>query len=86
MYLSFAGIYEALKNSPGISLYSLGGSYRRTPESFIGPLAVENLKNSRSKLLHRDASFKEAGIFTSEHNEAQSVGGPQDLPAEDHRG
>jgi len=62
------GIYEALKNSPGISLYSLGGSYRKDAESFIGPLAVENLKKFQIETCFiGTASFNEAGIFSSQN-------------------
>ena len=62
------GVYQELKSSPGTSLFSLGGSYRKDAESFIGPIAVENLKHFQIETCFiGTASFSERGIFSSQN-------------------
>ena len=62
------GVYEELKDSPSVSLFSLGGSYRKDAESFIGPLAVENLKHFQIETCFIGAtSFNERGVFASQN-------------------
>jgi DeoR/GlpR family transcriptional regulator of sugar metabolism len=62
------GVYEELKNSPGVSLFSLGGSYRKDAESFIGPIAVENLKYFQiGTCFIGTASFSEKGVFAAQN-------------------
>ena len=62
------GVYQELKSSPGASLFSLGGSYRKDAESFIGPIAMENLKHFQIETCFMGtASFNEKGIFSSQN-------------------
>ena len=67
------GVCEELKSSPSVSLFSLGGSYRKDSESFIGPIAVENLRRFRIETCFIGAaSFTSTGIFSSQNTiEAQ---------------
>jgi DeoR/GlpR family transcriptional regulator of sugar metabolism len=62
------GVYQELKSSPRASLFSLGGSYRKDAESFIGPIAVDNLKYFQIETCFvGTASFNEKGIFSSQN-------------------
>ena len=62
------GVYQELKSSPWVSLFSLGGSYRKDAESFIGPIAVDNLKYFQIETCFvGTASFNEKGIFSSQN-------------------
>jgi DeoR/GlpR family transcriptional regulator of sugar metabolism len=62
------GVFEELKDSPGVSLFSLGGSYRKDAESFIGPVAVENLKHFQIEACFIGAaSFTGKGVFSSQN-------------------
>ena len=62
------GVYQELKASPGASIFSLGGSYRKDAESFIGPIAVENLRHFQIETCFIGAnSFSEQGIFSSQN-------------------
>lgn len=62
------GVYQELKSSSGASLFSLGGSYRKDAESFIGPIAVENLKHFQIETCFMGtANFNENGVFSSQN-------------------
>ena len=61
-------VMNTLAEESGISLVSLGGSYRKEAGSFLGPLPIETLKN-----FHIETSFLGAtgilprGIFSSQN-------------------
>ncbi len=61
-------VMNAVADAPGISLISIGGSYRKEAGSFIGPIALEALRG-----LHIETCFigttglSAAGIFTSQN-------------------
>ena len=61
-------VMNTLAEKSGISLVSLGGSYRKEAGSFLGPLPIETLKN-----FHIETSFLGAtgilsrGIFSSQN-------------------
>jgi DeoR/GlpR family transcriptional regulator of sugar metabolism len=62
------GVYRELGSSPGVSLFSLGGSYRKDAESFIGPIAVDNLKYFQIETCFiGTASFNDKGIFSAQN-------------------
>ncbi len=62
------GVYRELGASPGVSLFGLGGSYRKDAESFIGPIAVENLRHFRIETCFVGAaSFDENGVFSAQN-------------------
>jgi DeoR/GlpR family transcriptional regulator of sugar metabolism len=57
-----------LVDAPNISLTSLGGSYRKDAGSFIGPLAVENLRHFQIQTCFIGAAgFSSKGIFSSQN-------------------
>jgi DeoR/GlpR family transcriptional regulator of sugar metabolism len=61
-------VMVALADAPGIALISLGGSYRKDAGSFIGPLAVENLKHFQIQTCFIGAAgFSAKGIFSSQN-------------------
>jgi DeoR/GlpR family transcriptional regulator of sugar metabolism len=62
------GVIEELKDSPAVSLISLGGSYRKDSESFIGQPAIENLHRFRIQSCFVGAAgFTDDGVFTSQN-------------------
>ena len=62
------GVMTELADAPGISLISLGGSYRKDSGSFIGPLAVEGLKQFQIQTCFiGTAGFSSKGIFSSQN-------------------
>ena len=62
------GVYRELGASPGVSLFSLGGSYRKDAESFIGPIAVDNLRYFQIETCFIGAaSFDEKGVFSAQN-------------------
>jgi len=62
------GVCEELKNAPNLSLFALGGSYRKDAESFIGPIAVDNLRYFQiESCFIGAASFNEKGIFAAQN-------------------
>lgn len=62
------GVYEELKSAPNLSLFALGGSYRKDAESFIGPIAVDNLKYFQIQTCFiGTASFNDKGIFAAQN-------------------
>ncbi|MFQ3621378.1 MAG: DeoR/GlpR family DNA-binding transcription regulator [Spirochaetales bacterium] len=62
------GVYEELKTAPNLSLFALGGSYRKDAESFIGPIAVDNLKYFQIQTCFiGTASFSDKGIFAAQN-------------------
>ena len=61
-------VMNAVADAPGISLISIGGSYRKEAGSFIGPIAMEILKG-----LHIETCFigttglSATGVFSSQN-------------------
>jgi len=66
-------VMAAVADAPGISLFSIGGSYRKDAGSFIGPFAIELLRNFQIESCFVGATgFSAAGIFSSQNTiEAQ---------------
>ena len=61
-------IMVALGGCPGISLTSLGGSYRNEAGSFIGPMAIEALKTLQIETCFLGTTgFSPRGIFSSQN-------------------
>ena len=61
-------IMASLSACPGISLISLGGSYRREAGSFVGPMAIEALKTLQIETCFLGATgFSNRGVFSSQN-------------------
>jgi DeoR/GlpR family transcriptional regulator of sugar metabolism len=61
-------VIDELVNARGISLFSIGGSYRREAGSFLGPLALENLKNFQIETCFIGATgISGRGVFSSQN-------------------
>ncbi len=57
-----------LSSAAGISLFSLGGSYRREAGSFLGPIALDTLKNFNVETCFLGATgFTDRGVFTAQN-------------------
>ncbi|HDQ15236.1 MAG TPA: DeoR/GlpR transcriptional regulator [Sediminispirochaeta sp.] len=61
-------VMNILGDTPGITLISLGGNYRKEAGSFIGPMAEENLKNFQLETCFLGTTGVSAeGIFSSQN-------------------
>ena len=61
-------VINALVNARGISLFSIGGSYRREAGSFLGPLALDNVKNFQIQTCFVGATgISGRGVFSSQN-------------------
>ncbi|MGA2975472.1 MAG: DeoR/GlpR family DNA-binding transcription regulator [Spirochaetia bacterium] len=61
-------IMNVVADAPGISLISVGGSYRKEAGSFIGPMAIEALKGLRIQTCFIGATaLSAAGVFSSQN-------------------
>ncbi len=61
-------IVLALADSPGVAAYCIGGSYRKDAGSFIGPIALESLKNFQIDTCFMGATgFSSEGLFSSQN-------------------
>lgn len=61
-------VMNAVADGPGISLISIGGSYRKEAGSFIGPIAMEILKGLQIQTCFIGATGVSAeGIFSSQN-------------------
>lgn len=57
-----------LADAPGISLFSIGGSYRKEAGSFIGPIAENNIRNFQIQTCFLGATgFTDDGTFASQN-------------------
>jgi len=62
------GALAELIESPGMSIIMLGGNFRPDGASFIGPMAVENIKKFQIQTCFLGAAaFSEEGIFMSQN-------------------
>lgn len=61
-------VMAALGACPGISLISLGGTYRREAGSFVGPMAIEALRTLQIETCFLGATgFSNRGTFSSQN-------------------
>ncbi len=61
-------VMTVLADAPGISLFSVGGSYRNEAGSFIGPLAMKGLANFQIETCFIGATgFSGGGVFSSQN-------------------
>jgi DeoR family transcriptional regulator, aga operon transcriptional repressor len=61
-------VMTALADAPGISLHSVGGSYRKEAGSFIGPAAVQTLRGFRLEACFLGTTgFTVRGVFSSQN-------------------
>jgi DeoR/GlpR family transcriptional regulator of sugar metabolism len=61
-------VMNALAHSDGVSLFSIGGSYRREAGSFLGPLALENVKGFQIETCFIGATgISGRGVFSSQN-------------------
>jgi len=61
-------VMNALVGAHGISLFSIGGSYRREAGSFVGPLALENVKEFQIETCFVGATgVSGRGVFSSQN-------------------
>ncbi|GAB4371168.1 MAG: transcriptional repressor AgaR [Spirochaetales bacterium] len=61
-------IVLALEKAPSIAVYCVGGSYRKDAGSFIGPLALDGLKNFRIDTCFMGTTgFSTDGAFSSQN-------------------
>jgi DeoR family transcriptional regulator, aga operon transcriptional repressor len=61
-------VMNALAEAHGISLFSIGGSYRREAGSFLGPLALENIKGFQIETCFVGATgISGRGVFSSQN-------------------
>ena len=61
-------VMTVLADAPGISLFSLGGSYRKEAGSFIGPLAMKTLTSFQIETCFVGATgFSGGGVFSSQN-------------------
>ncbi len=61
-------VMAALGACPGISLISLGGTYRREAGSFVGPMAIEALRTLQIETCFLGATgFSNRGVFSSQN-------------------
>ena len=61
-------VMSILANAPGIALFSVGGSYRMEAGSFLGPIALENIRNFRIQTCFIGATgIQEDGAFSSQN-------------------
>ena len=61
-------VMNALVVAHGISLFSIGGSYRREAGSFVGPLALENVKDFQIATCFVGATgISGRGVFSSQN-------------------
>ena len=61
-------VMAALGACPGISLISLGGTYRREAGSFVGPMAIEALRTLQIETCFLGATgFSNRGAFSSQN-------------------
>ena len=61
-------VMNALVGAHGISLFSIGGSYRREAGSFLGPLALENVKDFQIETCFVGATgISGGGVFSSQN-------------------
>ena len=66
-------VMTVLADSPGVSLVSVGGSYRMDAGSFIGPMAEENIRRFQIETcfigttgISKDGSFSSQNVFESQ--------------------
>jgi DeoR/GlpR family transcriptional regulator of sugar metabolism len=61
-------VMNALVGAHGISLFSIGGSYRREAGSFLGPLALQNIKGFQIETCFVGATgISGRGVFSSQN-------------------
>jgi DeoR/GlpR family transcriptional regulator of sugar metabolism len=61
-------IVLALSEAEGVAVYCIGGSYRKDAGSFIGPMALEALKNFHVETCFIGATgFSSEGLFSSQN-------------------
>ncbi len=61
-------VMNALVGAHGISLFSIGGSFRREAGSFVGPLALENVKEFQIETCFVGATgVSGRGVFSSQN-------------------
>jgi DeoR/GlpR family transcriptional regulator of sugar metabolism len=61
-------VMNALVDAHGVSLFSIGGSYRREAGSFLGPLALENIKGFQIETCFVGATgISGRGVFSSQN-------------------
>ncbi len=61
-------VMTVLADAPGISLFSVGGSYRKEAGSFIGPMAMKTLANFQIETCFVGATgFSGGGVFSSQN-------------------
>lgn len=61
-------VMTLLADAPGISLFSVGGSYRKEAGSFIGPMAVKGLGTFQIETAFVGATgFAASGLFSSQN-------------------
>ena len=61
-------VMNALARAHGVSLFSIGGSYRREAGSFLGPLALENIKGFQIETCFVGATgISGRGVFSSQN-------------------
>lgn len=61
-------VMNALVGAHGIALFSIGGSYRREAGSFVGPLALENVKEFQIETCFVGATgVSDRGVFSSQN-------------------
>ena len=61
-------VMNALVGAHGITLFSIGGSYRREAGSFVGPLALENVKEFQIETCFVGATgVSGRGVFSSQN-------------------
>ncbi len=62
-------VMDLLAQAPGISLISIGGSFRRESGSFIGPIAVETLQGLQIETCFLGTTgFTSSGVFSSQNS------------------
>ncbi len=61
-------VMNALAGAHGVSLFSIGGSYRREAGSFVGPVALENVKGFQIETCFVGATgVSGRGVFSSQN-------------------
>jgi DeoR/GlpR family transcriptional regulator of sugar metabolism len=61
-------VMQTVADAPGISLISIGGSYRKEASSFIGPIAMQTLKSLQiSTCFIGTTGLSPAGVFSSQN-------------------
>jgi DeoR/GlpR family transcriptional regulator of sugar metabolism len=61
-------VMNVVADAPGISLVTIGGSYRKDAGSFIGPMALECLRNLRIQTCFMGTTgMSAAGVFSAQN-------------------